>query len=112
MTLEEADSGLFVLENGTEFSLTPLNNRKSAFEPPPVVRRRRPSSPIRLAAPGFGLSFARGGARVRQEAATAAVVADPLNYVKSSNLPYIEAEKGVLQNINIVHSAKRKFLKS
>ena len=29
---EEEDSGLFVLHNGAEFSLTPLNQRRSVFE--------------------------------------------------------------------------------
>ena len=132
---EEEDSGLFVLENGAEFSLTPLNKRKSAFE---TERRtsygntgRRSNQPyanghvggvgtglggvgtapggVGTVLGGVGTVLGRAGGTTKAPIHVE-ILEKETNYVKSSNIPYIEEEKTVLENIKIVNSIKKKFL--
>ena len=94
------EQGLYVLENGMEYSLTPLTSRKSKFESLPTSTDRiRPKfTTVRVAPKSLS-------SRPYQEP-------QPTNMerVKSSSVPYIEEEKDVLKNINIVKSLKTKFL--
>ena len=60
---------------------------------------------------GEGVVYRRG-ASTAMPPIELEVLGDPVNYVRSSNSPYIEEEMGVLKNINIVHSIKKKFLQT
>jgi len=116
---DEEDSGLYILENGAEFSLTPLNKRKYAFEPYSGSRsgtrdhRRTQRRLNRQEEPGRedlkGLVYSRGVGAVKSPVEVN-ILPGPVNYVRSSQVPYIEEEKSILENINIVRSAKQRFL--
>lgn len=116
---EEEDSGLYVLENGTEFSLTPLVKRKSAFETERKYakydRRGRQrhfhSSTNGEMGEGLGVTFHRVSGSIKSPIQVE-IVDKPVNYVKSANIPYIEEEKSLLNSINVVETVKRKFLQS
>jgi len=102
----QEEHGLFVFENGNEFSLTPVNKRKSMFE----IHKK--SGRVR---------------KISKETAKQNKIIEPLleapvdtpdesesqilERIKSSNIPYIEEEKNILENIRMVQSLKMKFLK-
>lgn len=133
---EEGDSGLYVVDNGAEFSLTPLNKRKSVFESRSSAsakgdrakagrdkqkkrsskqHERRTSGELReeevYYTGGEGVVYSRAGSASRPPL-DLEVMDDPVNYVRSANIPYIEEERGVLKSINVVHSVKKKFLQT
>ena len=123
MSREGEDSGLYILENGAEFSLTPLIKRKSAFESFSGLRSgsrdtkgiqswvNQPEEPGRdeTGVGMKGLVYSRGVGVVKYPVQVN-ILPGPVNYVKSSRVPYIEEEKSILENINIVRSAKQRFL--
>ena len=61
---------------------------------------------------GFDISFHRASSARMKSPMDVELVDNPINYVKSSNIPYIEEEKNILNNINVVDQVKRKFLQS
>ena len=113
------ETQLFVVENGTEVPLTPLSIRKTLFESgdfkasETVVGRQSRSWEGAETASRRSSGIYRDvegeeeGHKVFQNTS----VSLPLEMVKSSTLAYIEEEKDVLQNINIVKSVKQKFLR-
>ena len=56
-----------------------------------------------------GLVYSRGVGAVKSPVEVN-ILPRPVNYVRSSQVPYIEEEKSILENINIVRSAKQRFL--
>ena len=103
------EQGLFVVENGTEFSLTPVNKRKSMFEIHKKNGRVRKISrdtkkQNRIIEPPME-------APVDTVDTTKEYENQSLERIKSSNIPYIEEEKDILENIRMVQSLKMKFLK-
>ena len=116
------ETQLFVVENGTEVPLTPLSIRKTLFESgdfeasETVTGRQSRSwegaeTSSRRTHRSSGIHGDTEGEEEGQEVYQNTSVSLPLELVKSSNLAYIEEEKDVLQNINIVKSVKQKFLR-
>jgi len=104
------EQGLFVVENGTEFSLTPVNKRKSVFEIHKRNGRVRKIS--KETAKQKKIIEPSPEAPVDSTADTAKEYENQsLERIKSSNIPYIEEEKDILENIRMVQSLKMKFLK-
>ena len=80
------------MENGVEFTLTPLSARKNNFVKDDYFMPK----PTKDFSP--------------QERTSSHNKIDIKERVISSNIPYIEEEKDVLKNINIVQSLKSKFM--
>ena len=100
---------LFVVANGAEVPLTPLQVRKTVFESSKLQPRRMQTPGRRNgeearsweaghAGEGLGMRFRNGNLSL------------PADLVKSSKLSYLEEEKEILRNINIVKHAKKRFL--
>ena len=89
----------YMVENGHEYSLTPLTTRKQKFDHHQYDPRVFRGSPQ----PGE-LS------QKSQSLANNSPNTIPRERVVSTNLPYIEEEQDVLKSINIVQSLKSKFL--
>ena len=98
------DEALYVVENGLEYSLAPLNSRKSKFEHQTLDRTRPTVSTDREAT--RSLSSIRRDKPSNNNHPRA----NEMDRIKSSNVPYIEEEKDILKNINVVQSLKSKFL--
>ena len=98
------DEALYVVENGLEYSLAPLNSRKSKFEHQTLDRIRPTVSTEREAT--RSLSSIRRDKPSNNNHPRA----NEMDRIKSSNVPYIEEEKDILKNINVVQSLKSKFL--
>ena len=96
------DQGPYVVDDGHEYSLTPLADRKNKFEQKYDQRAFR-MSPIL-----GGVSDAPSKSNLGQHKKLD--FSAMRDRVISSNIPYIEEEKDVLKSINIVQSLKTKFL--
>ena len=93
------DTRPYIVENGHEYSLTPLTTRKQKFDHHQYDPRVFKGSPQ----PG----------ELNQKLPSPANNSPntiPRERVVSTNLPYIEEEQDVLKSINIVQSLKSKFL--
>ena len=89
----------YMVENGHEYSLTPLTTRKQKFDhhqyDPRVFRGSPQPGELSQKSPNLANNSPNTIPRER---------------VVSTNLPYIEEEQDVLKSINIVQSLKSKFL--
>ena len=96
------DEALYVVENGLEYSLAPLTSRKSLFEHQTLDRIR----------PTVSTEATRSLSSIRRDKPSNHhhPRANEMDRIKSSNVPYIEEEKDILKNINVVQSLKSKFL--
>jgi len=103
------EHGLFVVENGTEFSLTPVNKRKSMFEIHKKSGRvRKISKETKESKRTDRVSETQ--LEIPTEISKESEM-QSLERIKSSSIPYIEEEKDILENIRMVQSLKMKFLK-
>ena len=102
--------GLYVVENGREYPLVPLKERKSLFENKQVSKVSTPFKPL----------VKEIKVKSTVENAVLEVEEQPVanhkpkmekktEVVKSSVMPYIIEEQEVLQNINLVSRIKTKF---
>ena len=89
----------YMVENGHEYSLTPLTTRKQKFDHHQYDPRVFRGSPQPGELSQKSLSLANNSPNTI-----------PRERVVSTNLPYIEEEQDVLKSINIVQSLKSKFL--
>ena len=97
---------LYVVENGKEYRLVTLQERRQMFEP----RRKKPVSK-----PKQGIPVERISEPVVPEE-TVPVVPEEVpapaeEPIKCQNLPYILEEQEVLQNIHIVKNIRNMFIK-
>jgi hypothetical protein len=91
--------GLYVVENGKEYPLVPLSQRKSMFEPNSSVRisyKSVQASPMLTKSPAEIKTVV---AKKTSKPTNGLPQDEP---VKSSNVPYILEEQAILQNINVV----------
>lgn len=102
----QEEHGLFVVENGNEFSLTPVNKRKSMFEIHKKSGRVRKISKETAKQNKIIEPLLEAPVDTHNESES-----QILERIKSSNIPYIEEEKNILENIRMVQSLKMKFLK-
>lgn len=100
------EHGLFVVENGNEFSLTPVNKRKSMFEIHKKSGRVRKISKETTRQNKISEPPPQSLDNTPKESEK-----QSFERVKSCNIPYIEEEKDILENIRMVQSLKMKFLK-
>jgi len=111
-TTSVSDSiGLYVVENGREYPLVPLKERKSLFENKTsiskVLHHASVVKPI--------VKEIKVKAEIQDEVKMDTVEIEPrktlkkTEVVKSSAMPYIIEEQEVLQNINLVSRIKTKF---
>ena len=113
------DVPLYVVENGLEFPLAPIKQRRSQFEmvvPPrelrqcsPNVRRHHMGTQPDVTSRVVDVDSPTdtGASYSDLVAAAEALPAEPV--VKSETAPYIMQEQEVLKNINIVGMFKSKF---
>jgi hypothetical protein len=102
-------SQLFLVENGSEVPLTPLVQRKTVFE-----RFTLMHSDTRdvLERPASREARSLGQEAEARPASPRGSISLPAQLVRSSSRSYIEEEKDVLKNINIVNKVKKKFLQT
>ena len=93
------DTRPYMVENGHEYSLTPLTTRKQKFDHHQYDPR------VFKGSPQPGELHQKSPSPVNNSPNTI-----PRERVVSTNLPYIEEEQDVLKSINIVQSLKSKFL--
>ena len=99
--------GLYVVENGREYPLVPLKERKSLFENKTsiskVLHHASVVKPI--------VKEIKVKAEIQDEVKmdTVETLKKKTEVVKSSAMPYIIEEQEVLQNINLVSRIKTKF---
>ena len=95
----EENMSPYMVENGQEYSLTPIIARKHKLDlhqyDPRVFR----------GSPQPGESHRRSPVLQKNSPPTV-----PRERVISTNMPYIEEEQDILQSINIVQSIKSKFV--
>ena len=95
----QGDEGPCVVENGIEYSLTPLAARKNKFE--------HQYTPRAFSMGSIDEKYLKTNP-VQPEQGTDKQLIE--NRIISSKVPYIEEEKDVLESINIVKNLKTKFL--
>mgnify|MGYP001162933457 FL=1 len=119
-TTTSADSiGLYVVENGREYPLVPLKERKSLFENKTISKVHHASvvKPIVKEIRVKSTSFVENQDDVKMDTvkieeppkARKTLMMKKTEVVKSSAMPYIIEEQEVLQNINLVSRIKTKF---
>ena len=91
------DNRPYMVENGHEYSLTPLTTRKQKFDHHQYDPRVFRGSP-------------QPGEMYQKSVTNNSPNMIPRERVVSTNIPYIEEEQDVLKSINIVQSLKSKFL--
>ena len=89
-----------MVENGKEYPLIPLSQRKSLFE-----NKEQPKLSYKLAV--TKLETPDVVKIIHKPKKEEISLKDPP--VKSSNVPYIQEEQEILQNINLVSKIKPKF---
>ena len=97
------DPALYVVENGLEYSLASLHSRKSVFEHQRVDRIKQTVTTEREETRSLDSRREKLNHHPSSKA-------NEMDRIKSTNVPYIEEEKDILKNINVVQSLKSKFL--
>ena len=119
--LNHSSVGLYVVENGKEYPLLPISQRKSLFEPNPSVKLsfRAATSTSNLADSNTSLTKTASIVASKEERVITrpimmksqekrnAIIEPP---IKSASVPYIMEEQEVLQNIDLVAKIKTKFV--
>ncbi len=97
---ENSDNiGLYVVENGREYPLIPLSERKSLFEQYKQA----------IVLPDFSaMSSNLGSSKTRQKSKSHMNLTSS-DLIKSSNTPYILEEQAILSSIDVVAKVKPKF---
>ena len=121
--LNQSSIGLYVVENGKEYPLLPISQRKSLFEPNPSVKLsfRAATSTSNLAAASNSSLTKTASSILASKEET--VISRPIMIksqekrnisieppIKSASVPYIMEEQEVLQNIDLVAKIKTKFV--
>ena len=101
------DQALYVVENGLEYSLPPLTSRKSVFEHQTLELDRIKQTVTTGREATRSLSSHTDNLINHHHPN---LQSNEMDRIKSSNVPYIEEEKDILKNINVVQSLKSKFL--
>ena len=120
--LNQSSIGLYVVENGKEYPLLPISQRKSLFEPNPSVKLsfRAATSTSNIAASNTSLTKTASSILASKEEK---VISRPIIIksqekrnisieppIKSASVPYIMEEQEILQNIDLVAKIKTKFV--
>ena len=109
-TTSVSDSiGLYVVENGREYPLVPLKERKSLFENKTSTSISKVLHHASVVKPIVKEIKVKAEIQDEVKMDTVETLKKKTEVVKSSAMPYIIEEQEVLQNINLVSRIKTKF---